>query len=164
MTAGADTRGSAGGSGRPEAIKAIPIRHWGRWIASVVILFAAFALVFSFVRNPNVQWPVIRDYLFSGLVVRGSIVTLELTFIAMVIGGIGGTILAVMRLSRNYVLSSVSWVYIWFFRGTPVYVQILLWNSIAILYPRLFLGLPFVGVVFASVDSNTLISVFVAST
>jgi polar amino acid transport system permease protein len=76
---------------------------------------------------------------------------------------VGGTILAVMRLSDNYVLSGVSWAYIWFFRGTPVYVQILLWYNIALLYPRMYLGLPFVNVVVASVDSNTIVTVLVAS-
>jgi polar amino acid transport system permease protein len=160
---GIDDQGVSAGSTRPEAIKAIPIRHWGRWIASVILIILAFQLVSSFIKNPHVQWPVIKDYLFSGLVMRGILVTLELTVIAMVIGIIGGTLLAVMRLSKNYVLSTVSWVYIWFFRGTPVYVQILIWGNFAILYPRLFLGLPFVNVVFASVDSNKAVGVFVAS-
>jgi polar amino acid transport system permease protein len=163
MSVNADGRGSAGGSGRPEAIKAIPIRHWGRWIASVVVAILGFALAFSFAKNPNVQWPVIRDFLFNDLVLHGVVITLELTLISMVIGIVLGTVLAVMRLSKNYVLSSVSWFYIWFFRGTPVYVQILLWGNFALLYPRLFLGLPFVGVVFASVDSNTVVTVLVAA-
>ena len=74
--------------------------------------------------------------------------TIELTVIAMVIGMIGGTLLAVMRLSKNYVLSGLSWLYIWFFRGTPVYVQILIWGNFGILYPKFFLGLPFTGLVF----------------
>jgi polar amino acid transport system permease protein len=156
-------RKTSGPDTRPEAIKAIPIRHWGRWIASVILIILAFQLVYSFIKNPNVEWPVIRDYLFSGLVLRGILVTLELTVIAMAIGVVGGTLLAIMRLSKNYVLTTVSWVYIWFFRGTPVYVQILLWGNFALLYPRLFLGLPFVNVVFASVDTNVAIGVFVAS-
>ena len=109
------------------------------------------------------EWPVIREYLFKSLILRGIVVTLELTLVAMVIGVVGGTLLAVMRLSKNYVLSGFSWFYIWFFRGTPVYVQILLWGNFAILYPRLFIGLPFVNVVFASVSSNVVVSIFVAS-
>jgi polar amino acid transport system permease protein len=155
--------GGAGPAAHPGAIKAIPIRHWGRWIASVVILFLVFLLAYSFIKNPHVEWPVIRHYLFSGIVLRGIVVTIELTFIAMAIGIVGGTLLAVMRLSKNYVLSGISWLYIWFFRGTPVYVQILLWGNFAILYPRLFVGIPFTKIVFASVDSNTVLGVFVAS-
>ncbi len=160
---GIDSQNVGGSSSRPEAIKAIPIRHWGRWIAAAAIIFLAFALTYSFVRNPHVEWPIIWHYLFKGLILRGVLVTLELTFLAMAIGAVGGTLLAVMRLSKNPVLASVSWVYIWFFRGTPVYVQILLWGNFAILYPRLFLGLPFVNVVFASADSNRVIGVFVAA-
>ena len=38
-----------------------------------------------------------------------------------------------MRLSDNPVLSWIAWVYIWFFRGTPVYVQIILWGNIGVL-------------------------------
>ena len=39
----------------------------------------------------------------------------------MVIGVVGGILLAVMRLSKNPVTSSIAWFYIWFFRGTPVW-------------------------------------------
>jgi polar amino acid transport system permease protein len=155
--------GPSGDEIRPEAIKAIPIRHWGRWIASVIILFIFFLLIYSFAKNPHVEWGTIRQWLFKPLVLRGALVTLELTFIAMAIGMVGGTLLAVMRLSKNYVLAYVSWLYIWFFRGTPVYVQILLWGNFGILYPRFFLGLPFTGVVFGSVDSNRIIGGFVAA-
>ena len=158
-----NNRGSSGLDTRPEAIKAIPIRHWGRWIASVVIIFIFFCLAFSFAKNPHVEWPTIRQWLFKSLVWHGAVVTLELTVIAMAIGMVGGTLLAVMRLSKNYVLSGVSWLYIWFFRGTPVYVQILLWGNFGILYPRLFLGLPFVNVVFHSWDANRIIGGFVAA-
>ena len=156
-------RGSSEDQTRPEAIKAIPIRHWGRWIASVVIVFIFFLLAYSFAKNPHVGWLTIKDWFFKPLVLRGALVTLELTVIAMAIGVVGGTLLAVMRLSKNYVLSWVSWLYIWFFRGTPVYVQILLWGNFGILYPRFFLGLPFTHVVFASVDSNRVIGGFVAA-
>ena len=69
--------------------------------------------------------------------------TLELTVLAMAIGIVLGVVLAVMRLSPNPLVSGASWVYIWFFRGTPVLVQILFWYYIAALYPRFSLGIPF---------------------
>ena len=53
--------------------------------------------------------------------------TIELTIIAMVMGALLGVVLAVMRLSKNPIVSGVSWVYIWFFRGTPVLVQLIFW-------------------------------------
>jgi His/Glu/Gln/Arg/opine family amino acid ABC transporter permease subunit len=156
-------RGPGEHNERPEVIKAVPIRHWGRWIASVVILYIFVALLYSLAKNPAIQWSTIGDYLFRPLVLQGALRTLELTFIAMVIGIIGGTILAVMRLSDNYVLSWLSWLYIWFFRGTPVFVQILIWGYFGILYHDVFVGLPFTGLVFGDIETNRLIGGFVAA-
>jgi polar amino acid transport system permease protein len=156
-------RRSSGHHERPEAIKAVPIRHWGRWVASVVILYILVALLYSLAKNKNLEWDTVGAWMFKPLVLRGAIRTLELTFIAMGIGMLGGTLLAVMRLSKNYVLSGLSWVYIWFFRGTPVYVQILIWGFFGILYPNLFMGLPFTGLVFGGMETNRLIGGFVAS-
>ncbi len=145
-------------AGRPDAIKATPIRHWGRWISAAVFIYLVAALVFSFVKNPNVHWPVVWDYLFKPLTLHAVAITLELTFLAMVIGGVGGVLLAVMRLSENPVLSQISVGYIWFFRGTPVYVQIILWASLGVFYPRVYAGLPFTGIVIASTPSGPLVS------
>jgi polar amino acid transport system permease protein len=156
-------RRGSGDSKRPDVIKAIPIRHWGRWTASVIILIAVLLLGISLGRNPNLQWDVVGQYLFNGFILRGLLVTLELTFLAMLIGIVGGTLLAIMRLSKNYVLRIVSWFYLWFFRGTPVYVQIFFWGGFALLYRRLSLGIPLTSHIFWSVDSNTVITVFVAA-
>lgn len=58
----------------------------------------------------------------------------------MIVGVVLGIVLAVMRLSKNPVTSTVAWLYIWFFRGTPVYVQLLLWFNLALIFPVLNLG------------------------
>ncbi len=158
--------GSGAGGGiaaaRPETIKAIPIRHWGRWITAAVIIYLGVALIFSFLKNPNTELSVIKQYLFSSLVLRGCGVTLYVTFLAMAIGIVGGIVLAVMRLSENYILTSVSGFYIWFFRGTPVLVQILFWGYIGAEYPRIFLGLPFTHIVFGSFNASNIIAGAVA--
>jgi polar amino acid transport system permease protein len=143
---------------RPEAIKAIPVRHWGRWVGAIVVIYLVIALIYSFVKSPNIDWPVLGNYLFKPLVVGGVGVTIELTVIAMVVGAVGGTILAVMRLSENPVLSTVAWAYIWFFRGTPVYVQIILWGNIGVLYGRFYAGLPFTGLSLGSTSSALFVS------
>ena len=116
----------------------------------------AIALVVSLLKNPNTELSVIRQYLFASLVIHGWIVTLYVTFISMAVGIIGGTILAVMRLSANYILKGVSGFYIWFFRGTPVLVQILFWGYIGAEYPRVFVGLPFTHLVFGSFSANVI--------
>jgi len=122
----------------------------------------AAALIRSAVTSPGFQWKVVGDYLFDTRVLEGLLVTIELTVIAMAIGIVLGVMLALMRLSPNPLVSSASWLYIWFFRGTPVLVQLLFWYSIAALYPKLALGIPF-GPAFVHPDVNTLITAFRAA-
>jgi len=146
---------------RPDEIKAIPVRHPGRWVAAAIVVFVGVALGKSIATNKRFQWAVVRHYFLSNQILHGILVTIELTVLAMVIGIVLGTVLAVMRLSPNPLVSSASWLYIWFFRGTPVLVQILFWYNIAALYPRLSLGIPF-GPQFVHFSANTLIKTFVA--
>jgi polar amino acid transport system permease protein len=144
-----------------DAIKAIPVRHPGRWVAVGILVFLAVALGNSIASNSRFQWGIIHHYLFDDRILRGVVVTIELTIAAMAIGIALGAVLAVMRLSPNPIVASVSWVYIWIFRGTPVLVQILLWYNIAALYPRFSLGIPF-GPTFAHFNASALITPFVA--
>ena len=150
--------GGPAAASRPEVIKAIPIRHWGRWVSAAIVVYVVVALVYSFVKSPNIDWPTVSEYMFKTLVLRGILTTIELTFVAMLVGGAGGTILAIMRLSENPVLTWIAWVYIWFFRGTPVYVQIILWGNIGVLYSTFYAGLPFTGIVFAHGSSGLLVN------
>jgi polar amino acid transport system permease protein len=107
---------------------------------------------------------VVGDFLFDPRVLRGVRATLELTVVSMAIGIVLGVLLAVMRLSPNPVVKSASWVYIWFFRGTPVLLQILFWGiGISALYPKISIGIPFGGPVIASGEANHVITIFVAA-
>jgi polar amino acid transport system permease protein len=106
---------------------------------------------------------VVGHFLFDARILHGVRVTIELTAIAMAIGIVFGVVLAVMRLSPNRLVSGASWIYIWFFRGTPVLVQLLFWYYIAALYPKLSIGIPFGGPVIASASGNTLIHAFTAA-
>jgi polar amino acid transport system permease protein len=146
---------------RPEQIKAVPVRHPGRWVAVVVIAFLAVALVNSMASNSRFKWGEVGHFLTSSRVLHGLVITLELTVTSMAIGIVLGVLLAVMRLSPNPVVSGAAWFYIWIFRGTPVLVQILLWNYVAALYPRFSLGIPF-GPTFAHFSAASLITPFVA--
>lgn len=169
MTAGA-------GSSRPEgpapsaSIRAVPVRHPWRWVAAailaVLVAMLVNTLVFSDTEQPHASgsrfgWETVRQYVFSSQVLHGAVTTVELTVIAMLAGVVIGVLLAVMRMSRSRMLSSVAWVYIWFFRGTPVLVQIIFWFNIAALYPHLTLGIPF-GPSFATLDINSILTPFVA--
>src|SRR5450631_1111665 len=149
-------------SARPEAIKAVPLRHPGRWVAAVVVLAITAEVVGTIVTAPGLQWDVVTHYLFQGYILGGVVLTLELTVISMVIGVGLGVLLAIMRLSPNPVVSAVSWFYIWFFRGTPVLVQIFFWFNIAAILPRITIGIPFTTLQWVGV-TNKLISPFLAA-
>jgi len=144
-------------------IQAVPVRHPGRWIAAAVVAILVVALVRSVATNPRFNWSVVGDFLFSSRIFEGLVLTLELTALSMAIGIVLGIVLALMRLSRTSLLSGTSWVYIWLLRGTPVLVQILLWNNIAALYPSIDLGIPF-GPSFVHLDANSVITPFIAAT
>jgi polar amino acid transport system permease protein len=146
----------------PERVKAVPVRHPGRWVAAGVVLLLSISLVHSAATNPRFGWDIVGKYFFSHRIIHGLVATLELTVIAMAIGIVLGVLLAIMRQSRNPLVSSGSWIYVWFFRGTPVLVQLLFWNFIAALYPRISLGIPF-GPQFIHANANQLITPFIAA-
>jgi polar amino acid transport system permease protein len=146
---------------RPDEIKAIPVRRPGRWVAAAIILYLTAAIVKSVATNPRFEWGIIRHYFTSSRVLQGLVTTLELTVLCMAIGIAIGIVLAVMRLSPNPLVSGASWLYIWFFRGTPVLVQILFWGFFAALYPRVSLGIP-LGPQFVHFSANSVITPFVA--
>jgi polar amino acid transport system permease protein len=126
------------------------------------VLLIAVAMVDSAVTNERFRWDLVGKYLFSSEVLHGLQITLELTAISMVVGIVLGVVLAVMRLSPNPLVSGGAWVYIWAFRGTPVLVQLLFWNFISAVYPEISLSIPFTGVELFGVESNRLITSFVA--
>jgi polar amino acid transport system permease protein len=97
-------------------------------------------LINAFASAEKIQWSAVGDYVFDDTVLAGAGRTLLISVLAMIMGVVLGVILAVMRLSKNPVTSWVAWVYIWFFRGTPVYVQLLLWFNLALIFPTLNLG------------------------
>jgi polar amino acid transport system permease protein len=146
-----------------EDIKAVPVRHYGRWAVSVVVAVFAASLLFSAATNERFKWDVVGDYLFSARVMDGLWLTLWLSTVAVVIGVVLGTILAVMRLSANPLLRTISLAYIWFFRGTPVLVQLLGWAFIASLYPEITFGVPFGGPDLISGDGNEIITPITAA-
>jgi polar amino acid transport system permease protein len=148
--------------GRPEDIRAVPVRRPGRWLAGAVVLVLAVAVVRSIATNPHFEWSVVGHYLFDERILEGLRVTLELTVIAMAIGVALGLVLSVMRLSPNPLVSGGSWLYIWFFRGTPVLVQLLFWYNVAALYPKIGVGIPF-GPAFVHANANSLIPPFTAA-
>jgi polar amino acid transport system permease protein len=97
------------------------------------------AIVYAFAQG-NINWGAVPDYFFDDRIITGVGKTLLLTVLSMVIGIVGGILLAVMRLSKNPVTSSIAWFYIWFFRGTPVLVQLVVWFNLGLVFTYINLG------------------------
>ena len=134
----------------------------GTAVPAVVLLFLLVLAVRSVVGNANFQWGVVAHYFTSTAILFGLLRTLELTALTMLIAIPLGTLLAVMRVSGNPVLSAVSAAYVWVFRGTPLLVQLIFWFNLSALYPKLSLGVPF-GPTFFSTSANALITPFAAA-
>jgi polar amino acid transport system permease protein len=145
----------------PEDIEAVPVRHPGRWVGAVVVLVIAVSVVHSMVTDKRFQWGEVGQFLFDPRITSGVVTTIELTLAAQALGVLLGVLLAVMRLSPNPLVAVGSWIYVWFFRGTPVLVQLLFWYSIAALYPSINLGVPF-GPQFIHINANSVITAFMA--
>ena len=136
--------------------------HKGMWAAAVIVVFLAFLVIYSLATNPRYEWDVVFAWFTSQRLFTGLLNTLMLTVVSMVVGIIVGVALALARMAPNVILASVSAFLIWFFRGVPVFVQLLFWGFIAAIYPRIEMGIPF-GPQFFSVDANTVITPLMAA-
>ena len=135
----------------------IPARHPGRRVASVIVLLIAAQVLISIITNPRFKWDIVGEYFFSDIILSGDRLTIGLTLIAQLLGIVVGVGLAVMRLSPNPTVARCAWVYLWFFRGTPLLVQLIFWYNISALYPEFTIGLPFLEP-FVSFNANALIT------
>lgn len=140
----------------PAPIDAVPLRHPWRWVAAVVIVILVGLFLYGAATNEAYRWSTYWEYLFNERVlVVGVVNTLQLTVYSMVLAIALGVLLAVMRLSPNPVFKAVSWVYLWIFRGTPVYVQLVFWGLLPTIYQNIRLGVPF-GPAFFELDLQAL--------
>src|SRR6476661_9117563 len=127
----------------PPAIDAVPLRHPWRLVAAAVITILVGLFLYGMATNPAYRWNIFAKYLFNDRILFGVWNTLQLTIYSMVLAIVLGVVLAVMRLSPNPIFRSVSWVFLWIFRGTPIYVQLSFWGLIPTIYANIQLGVPF---------------------
>ena len=154
---------SDGGRTPPEQIRAIPVRHWGRWVFAAVVTLLVAWLAAAVINSNFAKWDQVRHYLTSPLILRGLVNTITLSVTAQLIGIGLGLVLAVMRLSRNAVLTVVSSVYIWFFRGTPVLVQLIFVYNIGLVFRTFTIAIPFTDITLFSRPMNDVVTPFVAA-
>lgn len=160
MSTVSDTRSAIGS---PDEIRVAHRAHWGWWVLTGFVLLCAAGIVQMLFTNPNLEWNVVAGWFFSQSIVFGLLRTLELTVLAMFFGILLGMLTAVMRLSPIKILSTVAWFYTWFFRGTPLLVQLIFWYNLAALFPTIDIGIPFVGPTVWSGNANQIVTPFMAA-
>jgi polar amino acid transport system permease protein len=164
-------KGLEGDLTAPTAMPVVPVRHPGRWVAAAVVVLLAAMLVHSLFFSHVVvngrtrerfEWNIINQYFLSSEVVKALGVTIALTVVAMAGGITIGIVLAIMRLSPNPIVTGSAWLYIWFFRGTPVLVQLLFWYNASYIFPSFSLGIPF-GPALVHFNLNTWLTPFLVA-
>lgn len=136
---------------------AAPRRHPVRNAVTVLLSFLILLILYLCAVNPNFGWSVVGQYLFDPSVMHGIGVTLSLTVVSMLLGIVLGLICAVGKLSKLRFFMGLSNLYLWFFRSTPLLVQILFWYNLSALFP--VLGIP--GLF--AVDTNNVITPLTAA-
>lgn len=141
------------------AFTPFPYQRVALWTVTGLIL-GHFAWICA--GNPNFGWPVVAQYFFDPTVMKGLSVSLGLTAVAMVLGTALGLVVAVAKMSNDRLASSLATLFIWFFRGAPLLVQLIFWYNLSTLFPKISIAIPF-GPTLASWDTNSLISPLTAA-
>jgi polar amino acid transport system permease protein len=120
-------------------LRHVPRRHTYRWVAAALILLA-FGWVAHAFATGQIEWEIVAQFFTARAILLGLVNTVVMTVLAMLLGIVLGVVFAIMYMSPNPVLKWVAWVYIWFFRGTPLMLQLLLWFNLALVFPSI--GIP----------------------
>lgn len=128
------------------SIEAVPLRHYKRWAGALLLLLFFISFVVDAAHREAYDWSAYRTYIFDSRVLIASLVTLELTVLSMVFAILLGIVLGVMRRTDNQVFKGFAWLFIWIFRGTPVYVQLVFWGLFSTIYKKIYVGVPFISI------------------
>ena len=150
---------SPNGADQAEAIKAIRLRHPWRNVVAVVLVAMLVLFIVDASQRDAYGWDNFAKFVFDKRISQAAGYTLLLTVYSMILAIILGVALAVMRLSDNPVVKGIAWLYLWVFRGTPVYVQLVFWGLFSTIYSTINIGIPFTEP-WLSLDTNAIISVF----
>lgn len=120
-------------------LRIAPRRHPWRWAGAALSVLVLAALLRAFAEG-SIEWHVVGQFLTAPAVLAGVVNTCIMTVAAMALGLSLGVLFATMALSPNPVLRVIASGYVWFFRGTPLLLQLLLWFNLALIFPRLGLS------------------------
>ncbi|RRD36438.1 amino acid ABC transporter permease [Leucobacter sp. OH2974_COT-288] len=136
--------------------------HVGRWVVGALALALVGSLLSLLIFSDRIVWSKVWGYLFDTLILEGVKATIIISLAATALGLVLGVLIAIMKLSKNPVLRWIAEGYIWFFRGTPVLVQLIFWFNLAFLLPYITLAIPFTNIGMRW-DTNQVISSTVAA-
>ncbi|UIN19392.1 amino acid ABC transporter permease [Herbaspirillum frisingense] len=128
----------------------------------LITLTGLVKLLWMMAHNEAFQWSVAGHWFSAHSVLQGLGVTLGLTAVSMVLGSLLGLVLAIARLSTSTLFKSIAALYIWFFRSTPVLVQLIFLYNMATLFPQVSVGIPF-GPTLMTWKTNDLITPLTAA-
>jgi polar amino acid transport system permease protein len=146
-----------------EKFVVVPARYPGRWVAALIALGFLAIVLAAFATNEKIDWGAIPKYMFSAPILSGLWHTIMLTLLAQGIGILLGIFAAVMRLSENPVSRSIAWLYVWFFRGTPLLVQLIFWFNLGLIFSTISIKIPLVDLTLFNASTNSLITPFAAA-
>ncbi len=152
----------SGGADLRDVVTAHTPFRTGRLVLWAVIAIVVIDFVWIVANNENFGWPVVAQYFFDPTVISGLYVSLGLTVIAMILGVALGLIIAIMRMSNDRLAKGFASLFIWFFRGTPLLVQLIFWYNMSTLFPQLSISVPF-GPSLISWDTNAVITPMTAA-
>ena len=131
--------------------------HVSRWIVGAAALGIVLWFLSILVFSDRIRWERVAQYLFYEHILNGVVATIWISLAATALGLVLGVLFAIMKLAKNPVLKWIAEAYIWFFRGTPVLVQLIFWFNLALLLPYITLKIPFTSIGMRW-DTNSLIS------
>ncbi|HEY1761984.1 MAG TPA: amino acid ABC transporter permease [Acidimicrobiales bacterium] len=129
-------------------IAIVPLRKWGRWLSAAVILILFGLLIFA-LSHAQIKWSDIPKFFTYDTMIKGLWGTALLAICCQTLGIVLGVIVAILRASRNPVMSWCAWLYIYIFRGIPTLLQLFIWFN---------LGLAFKTIGFPGIFSEPTIS------
>ncbi|MBX3143968.1 MAG: amino acid ABC transporter permease [Trueperaceae bacterium] len=153
-------------SSPPDPAKLVVVRPfpWRRLAESAIVLIVLGFVLYRIITSGVVNSSVIARYIFSPTIMAAVWNTLWLATLGTVIALVLGIVVALMRVSQNRVLSWVATGYIFFFRGTPMLIQLLFWfNAMPVIMRRITIEIPLINYTLLDVPTISVITPFVAA-
>ncbi|WP_432488807.1 amino acid ABC transporter permease [Kineococcus sp. SYSU DK018] len=141
----------------------VPVRHWGRGIGATIVVLLLVLAVAELATNPNFEWSVVGQYLIDANVLKGLLLTLEMTVIGMVLSLVLALLIGVMRTSASRIIAGFAAAWVFVFRGVPLIVLLIILGNLGLFVQQFRIGVPFTDITWWSVAAKDVITPFWAS-